>query len=197
MQYKATIASATFGLMLLGLVSPAGAQQIKLDRTVTFTQLATRPGIEPAPGTDTETRQGPAEDEDVKKEIRGSISSARVSSARVPRPNDLQVSGAGAATGFNGLTHAEQRLADGGNQFSIEPPDQGLAVGNGYVLEAVNLALRVRPVSGGAGAGVVSLNRFFFQESAIVRATATTPARYGRFVSDPRAYYNATTVTGS
>lgn len=193
MQYKASIASATFGLMLFGLVSPAGAQQIKLDRTVTFNQLATRPGIEPAAGTDTETRQGPAEDEDVKKEIRGSISSARVSSAHVPRPNDLQVSGAGAATGFNGLRHAEQRLADGGNQFSIEPPDQALAVGNGYVLEAVNLALRVRPVSGGPGAGVVSLNRFFFQESAIVRATATTPARYGRFVSDPKAYYNAAT----
>src|SRR5436189_66027 len=43
--------------------------------------------------------------------------------------------------GFIGLTHLDQRLyAGGGNQFSTEPPDQGLAVGNGFVLEGVNAA---------------------------------------------------------
>ncbi len=32
---------------------------------------------------------------------------------------------------FLGLNHRDQRLANGGNQFSLEPPDQGLCVGNG------------------------------------------------------------------
>jgi hypothetical protein len=41
-------------------------------------------------------------------------------------------------TGFEGLNHYQQRYACGGNQFSVEPPDQALCVGNGYVLEAVN-----------------------------------------------------------
>ena len=189
MNRTSSATAAVFFVGTLGLASHAAAQNIKLDRTVTFSQLATKPGTA-APDTGSEFRREPVEEEDLKKAIRGSLSSARVSSAHVPRPNDLSVDGAGAATGFNGLTQAEQRLADGGNQFSIEPPDQGLAVGNGYVVEAVNLALRVRPASGAAGAAVVSLNRFFFDESAIVRATATTPAHYGHFVSDPRAYYD-------
>ncbi|MGI9115645.1 MAG: hypothetical protein ACR2FX_11570 [Chthoniobacterales bacterium] len=51
--------------------------------------------------------------------------------------------------GFIGLTHLEQRLyAAGGNQFSLEPPDQGLAVGNGFVLEAVNSAINIYDTNG-------------------------------------------------
>ena len=190
MNRTSSLAVAVFFVATLGLASQAAAQKIKLDRTVTFSQLASQPGTA-GPNTGSEFRREPAEEEDLKKAIRGSISSARVSSAHVPRPDGLQVDGTGAATGFNGLTQAEQRLADGGNQFSIEPPDQGLAVGNGFVLEAVNLALRIRPSSGTPAGAVVSLNQFFFQESAIVRATATTPAHFGHFVSDPRAYYDA------
>jgi hypothetical protein len=190
MNRTSSLAAAVFFVGTLGLASQAAAQKIKLDRTVTFSQLASKPGAA-EPGTGSEFRREPTEEEDLKKFVRGSISSARVSSAHVPRPSGLAVAGAGAATGFNGLTHTEQRLADNGNQFSIEPPDQGLAVGNGFVLEAVNLALRIRPASGTTGAAVVSLNQFFFQESAIVRATDTTPARYGHFVGDPRAYFDA------
>src|SRR5438105_8547589 len=50
--------------------------------------------------------------------------------------------------GFTGLTHLQQRTARNGNQFSTEPPDQGLAVGNGFVLEAVNSALNVYDTNG-------------------------------------------------
>ena len=45
--------------------------------------------------------------------------------------------------GFDGLNHRDQRLANNGNQFSLEPPDQGLAVGGGFVVEAVNDGVRV------------------------------------------------------
>ena len=34
---------------------------------------------------------------------------------------------------FEGLNLYQQRYARGGNQFSVEPPDQALCVGNGYV----------------------------------------------------------------
>jgi hypothetical protein len=44
---------------------------------------------------------------------------------------------------FDGLNHRDQRTANGGNQFSIEPPDQGLCAGNGFVMESVNDVLRV------------------------------------------------------
>src|SRR4029453_7319014 len=50
--------------------------------------------------------------------------------------------------GFTGLTHRDQRLANGGNQFSHEPPDHGLAVGNGFVLQAVNAALNIYDTNG-------------------------------------------------
>ena len=58
------------------------------------------------------------------------------------------------ALGFQALNHRDQRLADGGNQFSIEPPDQGLCVGNGYIVEAINSVLQVWSTGGVALTGV-------------------------------------------
>ena len=50
-------------------------------------------------------------------------------------------------SGFDALDHADQRLAGTGKyantQFSLEPPDQGLCVGNGFVVETVNTAFAV------------------------------------------------------
>ena len=39
---------------------------------------------------------------------------------------------------WQGLNLFDQRYANNGNQFTVEPPDQSLCVGNGYVVEAVN-----------------------------------------------------------
>ena len=50
--------------------------------------------------------------------------------------------------GFEGLNHYQQRYARGGNQFSVEPPDQALCVGNGFVVEAVNDVINVFNESG-------------------------------------------------
>ena len=64
----------------------------------------------------------------------GSLSPAHVPAAFVPRPTPLAVVDPGAELGlnFSGLNFFNQRFdADGGNQFSVEPPDQGLCVGNG------------------------------------------------------------------
>ena len=64
-------------------------------------------------------------------------------------------------SGFDGISQLDQRLADGGNQPSIEVPDQALCVGNGYVVEGVNVALRVFSTTGAPLTGTVALGPFF------------------------------------
>ena len=51
-------------------------------------------------------------------------------------------------TGFEGLNLYQQRYARGGNQFTVEPPDQGMCAGNGYVVEAVNDVFNAYNTSG-------------------------------------------------
>jgi hypothetical protein len=53
-------------------------------------------------------------------------------------------------TNFQGLNFHDQRFANGGNQFSVEPPDQGLCAGNGFVVETVNDVLQVYDTAGNA-----------------------------------------------
>jgi hypothetical protein len=108
--------------------------------------------------------------------------------------------------GFEGLNFYQQRYARGGNQFSVEPPDQGLCVGNGYVLEAVNDVLNIYNESGqsvlpdntstnivgGFPRNVnhaVDLNSFYNYAPAINRATGLR----GQFVTDPSCLYDAAT----
>ncbi|MGZ6276665.1 MAG: hypothetical protein ACXWMI_11250, partial [Syntrophales bacterium] len=90
------------------------------------------------------------------------------------------------ALSFNGLNHRNQRLANGGNQFSVEPPDQGMCVGNGHVVEAVNSVLRVWDMSGNTLTGVQDLNTFFGYPAAIDRTTGD----FGPNVIDPICYYD-------
>jgi hypothetical protein len=87
---------------------------------------------------------------------------------------------------FDGLNFRQQRLANGGNQFSVEPPDQGLCAGNGFVLESVNDVLRVFDASGSPQTGVIDLNSFYGYPPAINRSTGV----HGPFVTDPSCYYD-------
>jgi len=87
---------------------------------------------------------------------------------------------------FDGLNFRDQRLANGGNQFSIEPPDQSLCVGNGFVVEAVNDVIRIFDSRGKALSGVVDLNSFYGYPAAINRASQT----YGPSLTDPSCYFD-------
>jgi hypothetical protein len=90
---------------------------------------------------------------------------------------------------FQGLNFHDQRFANGGNQFSVEPPDQGLCAGNGFVLETVNDVLQVYDSSGNAllnGGQPVDLNTFYGYPAAINR---TTGAR-GPSITDPSCIYD-------
>src|SRR6266568_1477125 len=100
------------------------------------------------------------------------------------------VSNPGAATGFNGLTHADQRNAGTGQyvntQFSLEPPDQGLCVGHGFVIEPINDAFAVYNEGGTRLTAVTALNQFYNRPPAVNRATGVT----GDFLSDPKCYWD-------
>src|SRR5206468_178777 len=65
-------------------------------------------------------------------------------------------------SGFLGVTHRDQRFAGTGayanTQFNLEPPDQGLCVGGGFVLELVNTALAVYSTNGARLAGPTPIN---------------------------------------
>jgi len=91
---------------------------------------------------------------------------------------------------FDGINHFDSRTADGGNQFSGEPPDQGLCVGNGKVFESVNSAVQVYDKNGTAH-GVTSLNRFYGLASAFVRPSGP----FGPDVFDPTCVFDPQTKT--
>jgi hypothetical protein len=90
---------------------------------------------------------------------------------------------------FDGLNFFNQRFANGGNQFSVEPPDQGMCAGNGFVVESVNDVLRVFHTDGTAATGVVDLNTFYGYIAAIDR----THLVQGPFVTDPSCLFDQTT----
>ena len=90
---------------------------------------------------------------------------------------------------FDGLNLRDQRTANGGKQFTVEPPDQALCAGNGFVLESVNDVLRVYSTSGQAKTGVVDLNTFYRYPAANDRKTNT----FGPSITDPVCSYDAAT----
>src|SRR5579859_5870560 len=112
-------------------------------------------------------------------------------SGRGPSVNSavLDASTPGLLKSFNGLNFRQQRLANGGNQFSVEPPDQGLCVGNGFVLETVNDVLNVYSTSGKSLLGVTDLNTFYGYPPAINRTTGV----FGPSITDPSCYFDQPT----
>ena len=93
---------------------------------------------------------------------------------------------------FEGLNFHDQRFANGGNQFSVEPPDQALCVGNGYILESVNDVLQVYDSAGNAllnGGEPVDLNTFYGYPPAIVRSGPNVGQR-GPSITDPVCIYD-------
>jgi hypothetical protein len=108
--------------------------------------------------------------------------------------------------GFEGLNLYQQRYARGGNQFTVEPPDQALCVGNGYEVEAVNDVLNVFNTSGqsvlpdNTATNVVSgfprdvnhavdLNSFYGYAPAVNRTTGVRAQN----ITDPTCIYDAAT----
>lgn len=144
-----------------------------------------------ADGTATEVSPaGQDVDEDVPN---SGTSAARIPSSGVPTPSDNGITAPGSEllNDFVGLNHADERFAGtgtyAGTNFSLEPPDQALCVGNGYVVESVNDAVAAYSAGGSLQSGPTALNQFFGLSPSINRTTHV----YGDFTSDPKCIYDS------
>jgi hypothetical protein len=165
---------------VLALVAAAGAVGVGLAATPASSDPTE---VMPAAGPDGAVSDRP---------VPANQSPAHLPSAGVPRPVPLAVTGPGAELGvhFNGLSfHDQRRQADGGNQLSIEPPDQALCVGNGELIEGANSLFATYDAATGAQtSGFESMNQFFIGDHQIDRSV--NPPQYGTYVSDPRCVYD-------
>jgi hypothetical protein len=105
------------------------------------------------------------------------------------KPTPVDTAQPGLRRSFEGLNHFDQRTANNGNQFSIEPPDQGLCVGNGFVLETINSVLQVYDTRGNALSPVTDLNSFYGYPAQINRTTGAQ----GPFITDPSCLFDKAT----
>jgi len=107
------------------------------------------------------------------------------------KPSARAKSNPGLGANWQGLNFHDQRFANNGNQFSVEPPDQGLCTGNGFVVEAVNDVVQVYDTGGNAllnGGHAVDLNTFYGYPAAIDRTGGTGD---GPEITDPSCIYDA------
>lgn len=107
----------------------------------------------------------------------------------VPRPASLPVSNGAAAKRIEGLNLKDQRTSNGGNSFSLEPPDQALCVSSYQVIEGVNDVFDIYAKSGSAQSAPMSYNRFF-NDAFDINRTPGAVNPYGPFVSDPKCYFD-------
>ncbi len=119
---------------------------------------------------------------------------------KIPRSRPLPVSGnkRGVLTSFHGTDFFTSRYANGGNNFSSEPPDQGLCVSSTYELETTNSVLQVYDKSGspqlpgtktfpdGPAVGI-DYNQFYNYPAAFVRPGGP----FGPSLFDPSCAYDA------
>jgi len=118
--------------------------------------------------------------------------------AVVPSP-PLTPRAPGQLPGFrqvDGLNHRDQRFANNGQQFSLEPPDQGLCVSTTIVMEAVNDAVMVFDANGTQLlVAPVTENQFNAFRPEITRPDPTGAGGppFGPFLSDPKCYFDKAT----
>ena len=95
-----------------------------------------------------------------------------------PAATGLSTTNVAGEIGFSALGGVQQAATAGG--VDLEPPDQGLCAGGGYVMEFINNALAIYNKSGAQLMGAVGSATAFLQPTT-------------DFFSDPRCYYDAPT----
>jgi hypothetical protein len=88
--------------------------------------------------------------------------------------------GGGLAANFNGVSSRDSYITN--FNLAFEPPDQGLCVGNGFVVEMVNSAFRIYDTHGNTLSGPTNVNAPFHDD-------------FAAFTSDPRCHYDSATNT--
>ncbi|HEX4644849.1 MAG TPA: hypothetical protein VH598_04510, partial [Verrucomicrobiae bacterium] len=149
-------------LLLLGVAAQAQTRQVQLTRSgplpgtpAISANALTGPELDSAlAGDDNDGSDGNGPAISVNRGIaKGPGAGVRNSGSVKAKSNpELSIS-------IDGINHFAQRfMAGGANQFSIEPPDQGLCVGNGFVLETVNDTLQIFDTAGNPLTAPTALN---------------------------------------
>jgi hypothetical protein len=99
----------------------------------------------------------------------------------------LTINSTAPGIGFNGVSHADQRLANSGNQLSVEPPNASIAVANGYVLEGVNNGVRIFTTSGNPVMQTIASNQMYGLPAEYNRTTDL----YGPYPTDMRVFFDS------
>src|SRR5579863_395875 len=94
--------------------------------------------------------------------------------------SQVSTSASSLLAGFNGVSSRDSAKTNFGAEF--EPPDQGLCVGNGFVVEPVNSAFTIYRTNGKVVAGPFNVNKLFNEG-------------FKQFTSDPRCYFDVSTNT--
>jgi hypothetical protein len=118
--------------------------------------------------------------------INGAVQASKLSAnvkSHLPVARSTPMLGLNNAHNFNGINSTQNLDA---STVGLEPPDEGVAIGNNYVFNIVNLALAVYQKNGVMIAGPTSADTFFGEPVAFTGGTIT---------SDPRVYYDAATNT--
>jgi hypothetical protein len=130
--------------------------------------------------------------EDFGEGVNRTLPGVKTGKGKTVSPSKKAKSNPELGTHFEGLNLFNQRFANGGNQFSVEPPDQALCAGNGYIFEAVNDVARVYTASGAPASPVVDLNTFYGYPPAIVRSGPHAGER-GPSITDPVCLFDQST----
>jgi len=170
----------------------AHASKVKITRVHQTHMARTSAPLDQDEGADPET--GPRAEAEIDVKAPGSQSAKRVPANHVPTPAGLAVTGAAGAGGFDGQTHADQRFAGTGvytnTNFSTEPPDMGLCVGNHFVVQGVNSSLRVFSETGASLTAPTALNQLFGATPEVDRTNLPTSVTYGDQIGDVKCYYD-------
>src|SRR5436309_4138016 len=198
-RYRFVTSSAVFAVIAsaiavapAGVAASAGTRYISASGVTSFNSMASsggrrvqQPELGPGLGEDSSAAGSRTNDVNRSRSIQHTAPPVTV----VPVTAGEGVSSSGplqVLSTFNGLNHRDQRLANGARQFSLEPPDQGLCVGNGVEMEIINDVMRVYAPNGAPLKGVEDLNTFFGFPAAFVRPNGP----FGPFVTDPSCYYD-------
>jgi hypothetical protein len=173
--------SGTARLQALPMAS-GGLQSPELSPA--FAGLEEEEGLATNGGKGAEARERKALREATKRVVNRSIATARGLGVGIA---PVGVQGGDALASWDGLRLFDQRFANGGNQFTVEPPDQGLCVSDQFIVESVNTVIRFYDKSGAPISPVIDLNTFYGYPPAVVRST---PPVFGPAITDPTCYYD-------
>jgi hypothetical protein len=159
--------------------APTFSPPLRIVGQVTLSALATRNAITPAA-----TPQGAAVSpatgtyRSVDNSILAHAPHSTAPNAPAPPTTPITNTNVAGETGFSAMGGVQQAGTKGG--VDLEPPDQGLCAGNGFVMEFVNNAIAVYDQGGAQLLAPVGSAVAFRQPAAT-------------FMSDPRCYYDAPT----